>query len=196
MRYRGYICLIALLAAALVLVAGCTSPSAPAPATQAPAAPAAPAAAENTQAPSAPASAPAATQSSGGVSTKINVHFNDYSCVDVQDLLGVDYLYPDQKYTVYAAPPADNSVNVNILFIDTQDHTKIISVKPVWDTVHSVWTYNGLVPIVQFNDVTTPQQKTVTIKDQGKYYLCADDRKETGSSDATIQIPVKFTRVS
>ncbi|HUH78770.1 MAG TPA: hypothetical protein VLY83_02620 [Methanoregula sp.] len=194
MRLRGYTFLTALLVITLVLVAGCATAPAPGPATSAPAT-AAPVAAANPQAPSAPA-APVATASSGGISTKINVHYNDYACIDVQQLLGVDYLYPDQKYTVSASPPADNSVNVNILFIDTQDHTKMISVKPVWDTVHSVWTYNGLVPIVQFNDVTTPQQKTITIKDQGQYYLCADDRKETGSSDATIQIPVKFTRVS
>ena len=194
MRIRGYTCLIALLVITLVLAAGCTTPSAPA-AAPAPAATSAPAApVSNPSSPSAPASAPTAAASSG-VNQKINVHFNDVSCIDVQQALGVDYLYPDQKYTVYAAPPADNSVNVNILFIDTTDHTKLTAVKPVWDTVHNAWVYDGLVPIVQFNDVTTPQSKTITIKNQGQYYLCADDRKETGSGDNTIQVPVKFTRV-
>jgi CheY-like chemotaxis protein len=35
-----------------------------------------------------------------------------------------------------------------------------------------------------------------TIKNQGKYYLCVDDRKETGAGDTLYQVPVKFTRVS
>jgi hypothetical protein len=50
------------------------------------------------------------------------------------------------------------------------------------------------VPLVQFNDVSTTQEKTVTIKNQGKYYLCADDRKESGVNDAIIRVPVKMTK--
>jgi hypothetical protein len=38
-------------------------------------------------------------------------------------------------------------------------------------------------------------EKTFTIKTQSKYYICADDRKETGTNDDTYRVPVKLTRL-
>jgi len=38
-------------------------------------------------------------------------------------------------------------------------------------------------------------QKTFTIKDQGKYYICVDDRKETGVNDAVFHVPVKLLKI-
>jgi len=58
------------------------------------------------------------------------------------------------------------------------------------------WEYAGLVPFAQFDDVTGPVKKTFTLKDQGKYYLCVDDRKETGVSDMIYHVPVKLLKLS
>ena len=132
---------------------------------------------------------------SAGIDRTIDIHFNDFNCLDVQQELGVDYLYPDQKYILWAASPVSGNVNVNVLFIDISDKDRIQNVPPVWDAVKKTWIYEGLVPIVQFNDITIPQEKTITIKKQGKYFLCADDRKETGMSDSVIRVPVKLTRI-
>jgi hypothetical protein len=55
--------------------------------------------------------------------------------------------------------------------------------------------YETVVPVVQFNDITTPVEKTFTIKRQSKYYICADDRKESGVSDVVYRVPVKLTRL-
>jgi len=199
MRYQTSILLLAVLVIAIAFVAGCTMPSA-SQGTPAPAATAQPAAAQpqqqfTPQYTSAPASPSGASSSGGGVETTINVHQNDYACLDVQKAMNVDYLYMDEKYTIQVSPPADGGVNVNALFIDTQDRTKLTSVPPKWDSVKKAWIYDGLVPLLQFNDITMPVQKTVTIKDQGQYYLCVDDRKESGSVDVTYKIPVKFTPV-
>jgi hypothetical protein len=132
---------------------------------------------------------------SAGIDTTINIHFNDFNCLDVQQELGVDYLYPDQKYSIWASSPGSNTVNVNVLFIDITDKEKIQNVPPVWDTIKKTWIYEGLVPIVQFNDVTVPRETTITIKKQGKYYLCADDRKESGVNNDILRVPVKLTRL-
>jgi hypothetical protein len=51
------------------------------------------------------------------------------------------------------------------------------------------------VPLAQFNDITTAVEKTFTIKRQSKYYICADDRKESGSQDITYRVPVKLTKM-
>jgi hypothetical protein len=140
---------------------------------------------------------PAYTQAArtAGIDTTINIHSNDFNCLDVTKELGVEYLYPDQKYTVWATFPEIGTANVNVLFIDTADKEKIQTVKPVWNDVAKTWAYEGLVPIVQFNDITKPQEKTITIKQQGKYYLCADDRQESGVNDAMLRVPVKLTRL-
>jgi hypothetical protein len=147
---------------------------------------------------------PAAVGSSGVISTNtaaktanidttIGVHFNDYACLDVQKEMGVSYLYPGEKYTLSATAPG--TVNVNILFVDTNDHLSLREIEPAWDSVNKKWVYAGIVPIVQFDDVTGPVQKTFTIKNQGQYYLCADDRKETGVNDVIYQVPVKFLKL-
>jgi hypothetical protein len=130
-----------------------------------------------------------------GIDTTINIHFNDFNCLDVQKELGVDYLYPDQKYIVWASSPGSSTANVNVLFIDVTDKDRIQNIPPVWDAVKKTWVYEGLVPLIQFNDITTPQEKTITIKQHGKYFLCADDRKESGLNDVVLRVPVKMTRL-
>ena len=180
---------IAMLVILLACIAGCTSTtSSPAVATPAATAPAA------TPAASAPSGAvtAAATPASAGVDTKVQVHFNDFACLDIQKALGVEYLYPGEKYTVWVNTPG--SISPNLLVLDVTDNTKLGAVKPVWDSIQKTWQYEGILPMVKIFDVTSPQSKTLTIKDQGKYYLCIDDRKEIGTSDAIYQVPVKVTR--
>lgn len=196
MSNRGFAILFAGLVIALALVIGCTtpgtSPGAPAPAataqpavTQQPVYTQQAAGAQQTPSSSAPAS-------SSGIDTTIAVRNNDFACLDVQQALGVDYLYEDQKFTVTVSPPLNGGVNVNALFIDTEDKAKMLSVTPTFDEVNKVWDYEGLVPLLQFNDIASQQQKTITIKRQGKFYLCIDDRKETGGGDVSYKVPVKF----
>jgi len=190
MRSKAYVCIFAGLVILLACTAGCTAPQAPPQTVTVTPAPANPVITRTSQ-------PPATVQSTRtpGIDTTINIHFDDYDCLDIQTALGVDYLYPDQKYTVWATSPSSGNANVNVLFIGIADKEKIQTVKPVWDAVKKSWVYEGLVPIVQFNDITTPQEKTITIKEQGKYFLCADDRKESGINDAMLRVPVKLTRI-
>ena len=104
-------------------------------------------------------------------------------------------LYPDQKFKLEAASPGANTINVNVLFVDENDQLALRQAKPQWDQVRKTWVYESVVPLVQFNDITTPVEKTFTIKTQSKYYICADDRKEAGSQDITYLVPVKLTRL-
>ena len=182
--------IIAALALLLVLAAGCTTTQ------NAGTAPAVTGAEVGQPAPTSPATGQAATPTvkSSGIDTTVNVHFNDYACLDIQKELGVEYLYPDQKLTIGATSPGSGTVNVNVLLLDVTDNMRLRQIKPSWDIVKKSWVYEGIVPIIQFNDITTPQEKTVTIKDQGKYYLCVDDRKETGTGDAYYKVPVRITR--
>jgi len=139
---------IALILILLACVAGCTT-STPSPSTQA-----------ITTIPSTPV--PAGTSSTtevtaaAGVDTTVSVHFNDYSCLDMQKALGVDYLYPDEKYTVWVSTPGSGTITPNLLVLDVNDNTKLLSVKPVWDSVQKTWTYEGLVPLAKLIDITTP----------------------------------------
>jgi len=190
MRSKAYLCIFAVLVILLACTTGCTAPQAPPQTVTVTPAPANPVITRTSQ-------PPATVQSTRtpGIDTTINIHFDDYDCLDIQKALGVDYLYPDQKYTVWATSPSSGNANVNVLFIGIADKEKIQTVKPVWDAVKKSWVYEGLVPIVQFNDITTPQEKTITIKEQGKYFLCADDRKESGINDAMLRVPVKLTRI-
>jgi hypothetical protein len=191
MRSHAYLGIFAVLVILLASIAGCTTPQTPAQKTgtdsQATANPVITGTSQNL----------ASTQSArtAGIDTTINIHFNDFNCLDVQKELGVDYLYPDQKYIVWASSPGSGMANVNVLFIDITDKDRIQNIPPVWDAVKKTWAYEGLVPLIQFNDITTPQEKTITIKQQGKYFLCADDRKESGLNDVVLRVPVKMTRL-
>jgi len=131
-----------------------------------------------------------------GLETTVNIHYNDYLCLNLPKELGVDYLYPDQKYTIWANSPGSGTVNVNILLLKVDDYDKLQTVRPSWDAIKKTWVYEGIAPLVQLNDISSPQEKTITIKNQGKYYLCVDDRKESGVNDAIFRVPVKITRLS
>jgi hypothetical protein len=185
MKIPGYCVFFAALVLLLVVAAGCTTPQQTA-ATQAPTA-----AAQQTY------QAPAATRaaSTADIDTTVTVRFNELSCISVQEKLGVDYLYPDQKFKLEAASPGANTIDVNVLFVDENDQLKLRQAKPKWDTVKKTWIYDGPVPLVQFIDITTPVEKSFTIKTQSKYYICADDRKESGLNDIVYRVPVKLTRL-
>lgn len=190
MRFERYSLLIAVMVILLACVSGCTTTpntnTVPASTT----APNVPPVPSYTQVTSAYQAA-----KSSGLETTIDTHFNDYKCLDIQKALGVDYLYPDQMYTVWATSPAGGTINVNILLLKVDDYEKIQTVKPNWDTVKKTWVYDGISPLIQLNDISIPQEKSITIKNQGKYFLCADDRKESGINDAIFRVPVKITRV-
>jgi len=189
MKIPGYFVLFAVLVLFLAIAAGCTTPQQQTTAaTQAP--PQATAAQQTYQTPLATPSA-----STADLDTSIRVHFNDLACINVGDYLGVTYLYPDQKFKLEAASPGANTINVNVLFVDENDQLALRQAKPQWDQVRKTWVYESVVPLVQFNDITTPVEKTFTIKTQSKYYICADDRKEAGSQDITYLVPVKLTRL-
>ena len=171
----------------VVLIAGCTTNTT------------APATIEATPAPTAAATSefpatPAAVKTAD-IDTTITVRFNDFACLDVQEELGKAYLYPGEKFTLSAASPGFSNVNVNVLFVDENDQLGVRNIRPAWDTVQKRWVYEGIVPLVQFNDITNPVEKTFTIKTQSKYYICADDRKETGSNDVMLRVPVKLKRL-
>jgi len=190
MKIPGFL-LFAVLVLLLAIAAGCstTPPQTNAPAqapTQAPAA----GVQQTYQAPQ--ATRPAST---ADIDTTVNVRFNELACISVQEYLGVDYLYPDEKFKLQAASPGANTINVNVLFVDENDQLKLRQVKPQWDTVRKTWIYDGPVPLVQFIDITIPVEKTFMIKTQSKYYICADDRKESGTADVVYRVPVKLTRL-
>jgi hypothetical protein len=193
MRFRTYIGIFALLVILLTCIAGCTQSASTTGAQKSgssPQVPGNPLISSTSQTPASTQTAPPA-----GIDTTIDIHSNDFNCLDVTQELGVDYLYPDQKYRVWATSPGNGQESVNVLFIDVSDRDRIQTSPPVWDAVKKTWSYVGLVPIVQFNDVTVPKETTITIKKQGKYYLCADDRKGTGTNDVMLRVPVKLTRV-
>ena len=135
------------------------------------------------------------TDEASGIDTVVPVRFNDFACLSVQEELGREYLYPDEKYTLLVSPPEVSGVNVNILFVDENDSLKLRQITPTWDTVQKKWLYEGIVPLAQFQDITTPAEKTISIKTQSKYYICIDDRKETGVNDVMLQVPVRLRRV-
>jgi len=188
MKFTTWACICTLLLVVLVLAGGCTS----APANPSQAAPAAASAGPQSTAPAGTA-APVKT---ANIDTTINVHFNDFACLNVQDALGKEYLYPDEKYRLSAAAPTGASnVNVNVVFLDDNDRVSLMGVKPRWDGVQKKWMYEGVVPLAQFDDITVPVDKTFTIKTQSKYYICADDRKESAVNDVMLRVPVKLQRL-
>jgi hypothetical protein len=190
MRFNRNVWILSILLVVLALLSGCTAPQVPAIPS-----PATPAAASSTgmQA-AAPASTMAAVKTAD-IDTTINVHYGDFACLNVQNVLGTAYLYPDEKFRLSAASPGVSNVNVNVLFLDENDSLGIRQVKPVWDSVQKKWVYEGIVPVVQFNDITTPVDKIFTIKTQSKYYICVDDRKEIGVNDVMLRVPVKLQRL-
>jgi hypothetical protein len=194
MKIDRYLSLFAALVIVLVLVTGCTTPQTSGTAT--------PATAVKTAAPTGVAGSsqsPAVQATTAAkitnIDTIVNFHFNDISCVDVQNEMGVTYLYPDEKYKLRASSPNVAGVNVNVLFVDENDKLILGQTKPQWDSLDKVWKYPGIVPLAQFNDITVPQEKTFTIKTQSKYYICVDDRKETGINDIMIRVPVTLTKL-
>jgi hypothetical protein len=190
MRFERYSLLIGVMVILFACVCGCTSNSNTTTVPATTTAPGVPPAPSYTQVTSAYQAA-----KNSGLETTIDTHFNDYKCLDIQNALGVDYLYPDQKYTIWATSPAGGTINVNILVLKVDDYEKIQNVRPNWDTVKKTWVYDGISPLIQLNDISIPQEKTLTIKNQGKYFMCADDRKESGINDAIFRVPVKITRL-
>jgi hypothetical protein len=187
MKIHGYFVLFAVLVLIMAIVAGCTTPQqTPAATQQAPQASAAQATYQASQAKAGQAA---------DIDTTLKVHFNDLACVNVGDYLGVTYLYPDQKFKLEAASPGAGTINVNVLFVDENDQLALRQAKPQWEQVRKTWVYESVVPLAQFNDITTPVEKTFTIKRQSKYYICADDRKESGTSDITYHVPIKLTKL-
>jgi len=189
MRSASYFVLFILLVALLAFAAGCTAPQAPGAATPASAGTVTPA----PQQAATPSAAGTVTKTAN-IDTTIGVKYNDYTCLNIQDQIGATYLYPDQKVTLTAAPPAGGGVNVNVLIVDENDQIGLRQINPKWDAIQKTWVYEGIVPLIQFNDVTSPVAKTVTIKTQSKYYLCVDDRKESGSGDTIYQVPVTLLK--
>jgi len=195
MRSKRYIFLFALLVIILVSVSGCTTMRNTG---------SGPVASVTTRAPGVPP-VPSYTLTqvtpsyqmtkAGSLDTTIDIHFNDFYCMDIQKALGVDYLYPDQKLTIWATSPASGTINVNVLLLNVNDYEKIETVRPAWDAIKKTWVYDGLAPLVQLNDISIPQEKTIVIKNQGKYFLCADDRKESGINDAIFRVPVRVTKL-
>ena len=192
MRSLSYICLLAILVMVMSFTAGCTFSRNTAPASVTTAPPVMTSSPVNS--PPVQTTSLTPTVLAGIVDTTINIHFNDYDCLDVQQDLGVVYLNPDQKYTIRVSPP-NVPASVNLLLLDIGDRERLQASLPVWNAITKTWDYEGIVPLLQFNDISTTQEKTVTIKKQGKYFLCADDRKESGLNQAIIRVPVKMTRV-
>ena len=93
MRSERCSLLIAVMVFLLACVCGCTMTpnTAPVPVSTS-AAPGVPPVPSYTQVTSAYQAA-----KSSGLDTTIDIHFNDFYCLDLQKTLGVDYLYPDQS---------------------------------------------------------------------------------------------------
>jgi hypothetical protein len=183
-------CLGAVLVVLLVSIAGCTS--SPTGQNAGAGTPAAGASPTSTPAPGTPGASASSAQNTG-IDTTIAVHYNDYACINLPQEMGMVYLNPGQQFTVWATSPGPGTINANVLVVDFNDNTKLIAVKPQWDPVQKTWDYPGIVPLVQLNSVTSPQQGTFTIKKQGAYYLCVDDRVEAAGVDTIYQVPVKVT---
>jgi hypothetical protein len=189
MKIYGYFVLIAAFVILLAAAAGCTTPQQPAAATQAPEAQ------QATVQQAAPTAAPVRSVSSAALDTTINVHRNELVCLDIQEQMGTDYLYPDQKFRLEVSSAGANTINPTITVVDKNNEFRIREVERQWDGVKKTWVYDGVVTVVRLSDITKPAQKEFTVKDQGKYYICADDRGETGSQDTVFQVPVKLFRI-
>jgi len=186
---------IAVLVILFACVAGCTTTTS------------APGAATTSAVPVSGSQAPPATTSTAtrtaapvettvvyGIDTTVSVHYNDYACLNIPKTLGVDYLYPGEKYTIRVTTPVSGTITPNLIVLDVTDYSKLGTAKPSWDSVQKTWVYDGIVPLKKLIDIASPQSTTLTVEEQGYYYICIDDRKETGTSDAVYQVPVKVAR--
>lgn len=189
MKIPGYFVFFAMIVLIMAITAGCTTPAKTpvVTVTQTPLATAPP---QTYQTAIATRSA-----STPHVDTTVDVKTHGLTCINIGDRLGVTYLYPDQKFKLEAASPGANTINVNVLFVDENDNLKLREIEPRRDTIKNIWVYDGIVPLVQFNDITIPVEKTFTIKRQSKYYICADDRQESVINENTYRVPVKLTRL-
>ncbi|MGA2698514.1 MAG: hypothetical protein ABSE74_02630 [Methanoregula sp.] len=186
---------IAVLVILFACAAGCTTTSS-APAATVPAATTSDASGTTSTSPAVgTAVSTTMTAAESGLDTTVSVHSNDYTCLNIPKALGVDYLNPGEKYTVWVTTPGSGTITPNLLVLNVNDNAKFGTVTPVWDAVQKTWTYEGIVPLVKLIDITSPQSETLTIKNQGWYFICIDDRKESGVSDAVYQVPVKVTRI-
>ncbi|MEN6394945.1 MAG: hypothetical protein ABFC78_00480 [Methanoregula sp.] len=138
--------------------------------------------------------APVVTTAVYGIDTTVSVHYNDFACLNIPKALGVDYLYPGEKYTIRVTSPGSGTITPNLIVLDVTDYSKLQTSKPTWDSVQKTWVYSGVVPLRKLIDIASPQSTTLTVEDQGYYYICIDDRKETGTSDAVYQVPVKVSK--
>jgi subtilisin family serine protease len=188
MRRTSPLLIIAVLAILLVFFAGCTSTTS-SPATPATVAPALTSGAAG----AVPANGAAATPAPG-IDTTIAVRYNDYTCINIPQTMGVDYLNTGENYTVQVTTPGAGTITPNLLVVNDNDNLKFSTVTPEWDPVQKTWTYNGIVPLVKLIDIISPQSAMFSIKNQGWYFLCIDDRKENGASTAIYQVPVEVTR--
>ncbi|MGB8219548.1 MAG: hypothetical protein WCE46_04105 [Methanoregula sp.] len=188
---------IAVLVVLLTCIAGCTTTSSTPAATAPVATTSASGSSGATVTAPAVGTAVSATSSTAtsGIDSTISVHFNDYACINIPKALGVDYLYPGENYSIWVTTPGSGTITPNLLVLNVNDNARFGTVTPVWDAVQKTWTYEGIVPLVKLIDITTPQSETLTIKNQGWYFVCIDDRKESGVSDAVYNVPVKVTRI-
>ena len=109
MRFQRYFILFAVMVILLVCASACTTIPNPG---------SGPSATVTTAAPVTPAMTAAAsvlqTTKSSGLETTINTRYNDFSCIALHSVLGVDYLYADQMYTIWVTSPG--TVNVCLLY--------------------------------------------------------------------------------
>lgn len=191
MKIPGNFVPLAVLALVLAIVAGCSTPL-----PQTPGTPQAPTVTVPAQTPqtyqTATTTRPAPV---ADLDTTVFVKSNGLSCIYVGDFLGGTYLYEGDRFKLEAWSPGANTINANVLFVDENDSLKLREISPRRDTIQNVWVYDGIVPLAQLNDITTPVEKTFTIKRQSKYYICADDRQESVINENTYQVPVRLTRL-
>lgn len=188
MKINGYSLFIAVLVVLMAVAAGCTTPQQAPAATQAPSATA-------VQQTAPPAVIATQSASQAALDTSINVHRNELVCIDIQEQMGVDYLYPDQKYRLEVSSAGAGTINPTVTVVDKNNEFRIREVERQWNGVQKTWVYDGVVTVLRLSDITRATQKEFTIKDQGKYYICADDRGESGSQDTVFQVPVKLFKL-
>jgi len=188
MRYGSCLWILALALIIPAFSAGCTtSPASPA------SPPVTTAAAGTTAGNVPPTGSTAPATAPAGIDTTVTVHYNDFACINIPHTLGVEYLNPGEQYTIWVTTPGPGTITPNLLVVNDNDNLRFSTVTPAWDNVQKTWTYSGITPLLKLIDITSPQSGTITIKNMGWYFLCIDDRKETGASGNVYQVPVRVT---